>query len=65
MDDEDHYLLSAHVGAGILYVIDVRTTTLVRVIHGVPGITVARIVLRGGIGAVMATFYAIFAESHV
>lgn len=39
MDDEDHYLLSAHPGAGILYVIDVRTNTLVRAIHGVPGIT--------------------------
>ena len=23
MDDEDHYLLSAHLGPGILYVIDV------------------------------------------
>jgi hypothetical protein len=39
MDDEDHYLLSAHLGAGILYVIDVRTNTLVRSIQGVPGIT--------------------------
>jgi DNA-binding beta-propeller fold protein YncE len=39
MDDEDRYLLSAHLGAGILYVIDVRTDTLVRAIHGVPGIT--------------------------
>jgi hypothetical protein len=39
MDDEDHYLLSAHLGPGILYVIDVRTDTLVRAIHGVPGIT--------------------------
>jgi DNA-binding beta-propeller fold protein YncE len=39
MDDEDHYLLSAHLGAGILYVIDVRTNALVRAIHGVPGIT--------------------------
>jgi DNA-binding beta-propeller fold protein YncE len=39
MDDEDHYLLSAHLGAGILYVIDIRTNTLVRAIHGVPGIT--------------------------
>jgi hypothetical protein len=39
MDDEDHYLLSAHLGPGILYVIDVRTNTLVRAIHGVPGIT--------------------------
>lgn len=25
MDEEDHYLLSAHLGPGILYVIDVRT----------------------------------------
>jgi DNA-binding beta-propeller fold protein YncE len=39
MDDEDHYLLSAHLGAGVLYVIDVLTNTLVRAIHGVPGIT--------------------------
>jgi len=39
MDDEDRYLLSAHLGPGILYVIDVRTNSLVRAIHGVPGIT--------------------------
>lgn len=39
MDDEDHYLLSAHLGPGILYVIDVRTNTLVNAIPGVPGIT--------------------------
>jgi glutamine cyclotransferase len=39
MDDEDHYLLSAHLGPGILYVIDVRTHALVGAIHGVPGIT--------------------------
>ena len=39
MDDEDHYLLSAHLGAGILYVIDVRTNKLVKAIPGVPGIT--------------------------
>jgi DNA-binding beta-propeller fold protein YncE len=39
MDDEDHYLLSAHLGPGILYVIDVRTNALVRAIHGLPGIT--------------------------
>jgi DNA-binding beta-propeller fold protein YncE len=38
-DDEDHYLLSAHLGPGILYVIDLRTNTLVRAIPGVPGIT--------------------------
>jgi DNA-binding beta-propeller fold protein YncE len=39
MDSEDHYLLSAHLGPGILYVIDVRTNKLVKAIPGVPGIT--------------------------
>ena len=39
MDDEDHYLLSAHLGPGILYVIDVKTNKLVKAIPGVPGIT--------------------------
>src|SRR5258705_11348755 len=39
MDDEDHYLLSAHLGPGILYVIDVRTNKLVKAIPGVPGVT--------------------------
>jgi DNA-binding beta-propeller fold protein YncE len=39
MDDEDHYLLSAHLGPGILYVIDVQTNKLVKAILGVPGIT--------------------------
>jgi DNA-binding beta-propeller fold protein YncE len=39
MDDEDHFLLSAHLGPGILYVIDVRTNQLVKAIPGVPRIT--------------------------
>jgi DNA-binding beta-propeller fold protein YncE len=39
MDDEDHYLLSAHLGPGILYVIDVLKNTLVKAIPGVPGVT--------------------------
>ncbi len=39
MDDEDHYLLSAHLGPGILYVIDVKANKLVKAIPGVPGIT--------------------------
>src|SRR5436853_1901919 len=39
MDDEDHYLLSAHLGPGLLYVIDVRSNELVKAIPGVPGIT--------------------------
>src|SRR5215467_2155424 len=38
MDDEDHWLLSAHLGPGILYVIDVQTDKLVKAIPGVPGI---------------------------
>ena len=38
-DDEDHYLLSAHLGRGILCVIDLRTNKLVKAIPGVPGIT--------------------------
>ena len=39
MDDEDGYLLSVHLGPGILYVIDVHTNALVKAIPGVPGIT--------------------------
>ena len=39
MDEEDQYLLSAHLGPGVLYVIDVRTNRLVKAIPGVPGIT--------------------------
>lgn len=39
IDPQDHYLLSAHLGPGILYVIDLRTNKLVKAIHGVPGIT--------------------------
>jgi DNA-binding beta-propeller fold protein YncE len=39
MDDEDGYLLSGHLGPGILYVVDVRTNKLVKAIPGVPGIT--------------------------
>lgn len=39
MDDEDGYLLSAHLDPGILYVVDVRTNKLIKAISGVPGIT--------------------------
>jgi DNA-binding beta-propeller fold protein YncE len=39
MDDEDHWLLSAHLGLGILYVIDVRTNKLLKAIPGLPRIT--------------------------
>jgi DNA-binding beta-propeller fold protein YncE len=39
MDDEDGYLLSAHLGPGILYVVDVHANKLIKAIPGVPGIT--------------------------
>ena len=38
-DDEDQFLLSAHLGPEILYVIDMKTNKVVKAIPGVPGIT--------------------------
>ena len=38
IDYDDHYLFSAHLGAGLLYVVDLRTNALVKTIPGVPGI---------------------------
>src|SRR5690348_5151720 len=38
IDSQDHYLLSAHLGAGILYVIDLRNNRLVKAIPDVPGV---------------------------
>jgi hypothetical protein len=40
LDTQDHYLLSAHLGAGILYVIDLRNNRLVKAIPDVPGVRV-------------------------
>lgn len=37
IDAPDHYLLSNHLAAGLLYVIDLRTSNLVKAIPGVPG----------------------------
>jgi len=39
IDDEDHFLLSAHLGPGILYVIDMQTNKVAKAIPGLPGIT--------------------------
>ena len=39
VDYKDHYLLSAHLGPGILYVIDTRGNRLVKAISGVTEIT--------------------------
>jgi DNA-binding beta-propeller fold protein YncE len=38
IDPEDHYLLSAHLAAGLLYVIDMQTDKLVKAIPDVPGV---------------------------
>src|SRR5882762_5285552 len=38
IDYEDHYLLSAHLAAGLLYVIDLRTNKLIKAIPDVPGV---------------------------
>ncbi len=38
IDYKDHYLLSAHLAAGLLYVIDLRTNKLVKAISDVPGV---------------------------
>jgi DNA-binding beta-propeller fold protein YncE len=37
IDYDDHYLLSAHLAAGLLYVVDLHTNQVVRAIPGVPG----------------------------
>src|SRR5260370_13870121 len=39
IDAEDRYLLSGHLGPGILYVVDMRTNKLVKAIPGLSGIT--------------------------
>ena len=38
IDYDDHYLLSAHLAAGLLYVIDLRTNKLVKAVPDVPGV---------------------------
>lgn len=38
IDYQDHYLLSAHLGAGILYVIDLKNNRLIKAIPDVPGV---------------------------
>jgi YVTN family beta-propeller protein len=38
IDEDDNYLLSAHLGAGLLHVIDLRTNAVVKTVPGVPGI---------------------------
>src|SRR5579863_2925551 len=39
IDEQDHYVLSAHLGPGLLYLVDTKTNKVVRMIPGLPGIT--------------------------
>jgi YVTN family beta-propeller protein len=38
IDEDDNYLLSAHLGAGLLYVIDLKTNKVVKTVRDVPGV---------------------------
>ncbi len=38
IDEDDNYLLSAHLAAGLLHVIDLRTNTVLKTVSGVPGV---------------------------
>src|SRR5947207_8947053 len=38
IDYDDHYLLSAHLAAGLLYVVDLRTNKVLKAIPNVPGV---------------------------
>src|SRR6266571_2199555 len=38
IDEDDNYLLSAHLGAGLLHVVDLRANAVVKTIPDVPGI---------------------------
>jgi len=38
IDPDDNYLLSAHLGAGLLHVIDLRTNAVVKTVPDVPGV---------------------------
>jgi len=38
IDEDDNYLLSAHLGAGLLHVVDLRTNAVVKTVRDVPGV---------------------------
>ena len=38
IDPDDNYLLAAHLGAGLLHVIDLKTNAVVRTVRDVPGV---------------------------
>ena len=38
IDEDDNYLLSAHLGAGLLHIMDLRTNAVVKTVRDVPGV---------------------------
>jgi YVTN family beta-propeller protein len=38
IDEDDNYLLAAHLGAGLLHVIDLKTNAVVKTVRDVPGV---------------------------
>lgn len=38
IDEDDRYLLAAHLAAGLLYVVDLKTNAVVKAIPGLPGV---------------------------
>src|SRR5262249_26216362 len=48
IDEDDHYLLSAHLAAGLLHVIDLRSNAVVKTIPDVPGVEGVRTSPRAG-----------------
>jgi len=38
IDEDDNYLLSAHLGAGLLHVVDLRTNAVIKTVRDVPGV---------------------------
>lgn len=38
IDEDDNYLLAAHLGAGMLHVIDLKTNTVAKTVRDVPGV---------------------------
>src|SRR6266446_8603077 len=38
IDEDDNYLLSAHLGAGLLHVVDLKTNAVVKTVRDVPGV---------------------------
>jgi YVTN family beta-propeller protein len=47
IDEDDNYLLSAHLGAGLLHVIDLKTNAVVKTVRDVPGVEGVAYIVEG------------------